>query len=1001
MQAGRAAAAAILAAAAAAILAAPGAAAQEAQPSSGAISVLGGGEAYSRGESAFLFGKIARAEPGSYLILQVVNPAGNLCRIQQLSPLGSGAFITESIPLRGSACGLPGEYRALMFYGEHSAEARFSLSGEQRAEPSDRQRAAAAAVLVNAKIASIDAARAADAEPYRKRLAAAGNGSGAAHLEELAGIYADLWTGPRQPDGATHSLDWRFRPALESAVQALDAQDGGAAALRVEKEAYAAAFYYMMGDRGAAADRMSDAYVAIRNLDPEKGAARKQPTYAQLEQSVQNLMTKTSPFVSGAVKEQLALVFARGTAPLYADELGRALDMMTEMRYLEIVSRKNNTLYGFVQAEWKSALPGLAAAPDLEALLAEGPKVARLHEAARLLRDLDGVKRFVDGGRAGAAAGGSDLVRAIAPDWDRLVGRMGSASSVDDILDSAAEIRDMRSAVEISSRITKVIELSRSAGGAAPVQEWKELLARVSAARSAGEILGAVAEFDGTLTELREGRSPLAVLRLEYETLRAKAEMQADYANLARIDDALRVVATAEGMRSGSPSAARIDRIEVLLAWASESAPVIREELDSYTDEARRARAGDILQRAKSLEDLAGLGVQSNRFLPGYTEFAGSVDSRLDGARNMVIAGDLDAADAAVRALFEEWQAVSGAYADDPRGSESGYSLDGLKRQDLRARLGAMAAAVGNFRGADFGPHEGEYAELERSATAAIDGGDFAGAEERIAAVGAFLQENLAQGHPKIMYDIEYDAERDSWVLSGHLDKRVREREEVRVSVRDQDAALHSTLEFTDTREGAFHTRWRAPAEPGLYAAMLEWDGHRASRLVYVPEEPAYEYTERDAAASASARELEELEGFAARFGGAGSSEVAAAAAEAREAVGSGDAGRAERGLASLRAAIDRYLPERLPTAAVEASYDAAGSRLVVSGAVEKAIAFGEEMHLDVYDQRGEKVHEEALRDSAAGHFSLSIDASRFGPGMHAVRLTYHDMSVTDFFEVR
>ena len=170
------------------------------------------------------------------------------------------------------------------------------------------------------------------------------------------------------------------------------------------------------------------------------------------------------------------------------------------------------------------------------------------------------------------------------------------------------------------------------------VSGWEGLLERVRSAGSVPDMLAIVSEFDASLAELRERRSPLAILQFEYESMLARAEMQADHANIAKIRTALRVLDSAVAMESGSPSASRIDRIEVLLAWASESAPTIRAELDAYSDDARDLRAGDILRRAKSIENLVDLSMRGSRFAPGFAEFASSVEERLEAARNLVIA---------------------------------------------------------------------------------------------------------------------------------------------------------------------------------------------------------------------------------------------------------------------------------------------------------------------------------------------------------------------------
>ena len=59
----------------------------------------------------------------------------------------------------------------------------------------------------------------------------------------------------------------------------------------------------------------------------------------------------------------------------------------------------------------------------------------------------------------------------------------------------------------------------------------------------------------------------------------------------------------------------RIDRIEVLLVWVSENAPKIKSDLDKNDEEAIKARASNVLERAKSIENLIELSMTKNRFL--------------------------------------------------------------------------------------------------------------------------------------------------------------------------------------------------------------------------------------------------------------------------------------------------------------------------------------------------------------------------------------------------
>jgi hypothetical protein len=84
--------------------------------------------------------------------------------------------------------------------------------------------------------------------------------------------------------------------------------------------------------------------------------------------------------------------------------------------------------------------------------------------------------------------------------------------------------------------------------------------------------------------------------------------------------------------------------------------------------------------------------------------------------------------------------------------------------------------------------------------------------------------------------------------------------------------------------------------------------------------------------------------------------------------------------------------------AVVEALYD--HDKLIISGAVQKSIPFREDLFVDVYDQRGNLVDEIALKDSSSGLFT-EVLSHPFESGVYVVQLQYHDVVVTDFFNVR
>ena len=79
-------------------------------------------------------GKLQAYLDDSFLIMQIFNPQGDLCQIQQLMPLPNGAFITDAIPLKGRICGISGEYEIKLFYGDYSKSTTFTVSSDSFSE---------------------------------------------------------------------------------------------------------------------------------------------------------------------------------------------------------------------------------------------------------------------------------------------------------------------------------------------------------------------------------------------------------------------------------------------------------------------------------------------------------------------------------------------------------------------------------------------------------------------------------------------------------------------------------------------------------------------------------------------------------------------------------------------------------------------------------------------------------------------------------------------------
>jgi len=510
------------------------------------------------------------------------------------------------------------------------------------------------------------------------------------------------------------------------------------------------------------------------------------------------------------------------------------------------------------------------------------------------------------------------------------------------------------------------------------------------------------------MNELREKRSPISILKFKYETMKNKAEIQADQKNLFTINNALKILNTAEQMATGNPSVSRIDRIEVLLTWASEIAPEIKDELDSYSKDSYKIRASDILQRAKSIENLIEIGLVNNRFLPGYEDFTDDMKDRINIAQNLVVQNDLDAADNMVRDLFSEWRQISTAYADEPLGSDVGYSVDELKRIEYRKQLDYLTSTVSNFYNADFAPYSDEFVAMTDDASELIDYGNFIDAESKISEIRDYLDEHLPLKNDNIIYDISYDLEDDIWILEGFVNKpdglRKKDmRQDLYVTVYDASGDVHSDLKFKDTKHGRFFTQWHAPTEQGLYVVMLQYMDHKTSQLVNVEERIVREYSSVELDSVELAREYEELENFIEVFGetnyGKHESKFDPVLVDIETGLANRDSTEVKDGLSELKLLIERYLPVRSKSAVIEVYMER--DTLYLSGSIVKPyVNFREDIFIDIFDQKGERIDEIALKDTPAGDFN-EVLSKPYERGMYVAQLWYHDLMVSDFFHVR
>ena len=202
---------------------------------------------------------------------------------------------------------------------------RLALPRQNYQEPSDSDYLDSAIDLVNEKIESISEKTTVNTILYTGRLASTSITSGQPSnaISEIEKIYTDLWIDFFIED-ELFELNPKFRPAVTSSLDSTAALiESGIlsfdVARDIDRKTFAAVFYYEIGDTKTAIDKLNDVFVSIQNVDPIKLEKKKSLTFAQLEEALQNLMTKTSSVMSKNVKEEIAFIFARGTAPLYAD----------------------------------------------------------------------------------------------------------------------------------------------------------------------------------------------------------------------------------------------------------------------------------------------------------------------------------------------------------------------------------------------------------------------------------------------------------------------------------------------------------------------------------------------------------------------------------------------------------------------------------------------------------------------------------------------------------
>ena len=448
--------------------------------SSDRITVLDTFGDYDRGGSLFIYGHVAIVDD-SFLIMQITNPHGDLCQIQQLMPLTNGDFITDVIPLKGRICGVTGEYEIKLFYGDYSKSTTFNVSSDSFSAPTTDEKITLAKNLVTNQSSIIG-------KLFDTKSPTSNQTSN--NLSDLESTYVDLWS-EFFVDDLLIEIEPLIRPAVSSSLDSVrqlldDDEISFDTAKSLNRIIFTSIFYYEIGDVPKAIGLLTDVSVDIRNLNPEKTTVQRTPTFDELEETLLNLMKKSDTIMNRQVQQEVGFIFARGTAPVYTDEIADLIDVLSKARYLDIVSRKQSDLYRLVQNDWERLKLSFESKESIDDLLASKTQVSDLHQVSIILQKLDNVDRFI----SSDSKENSDLANLIMPDWNVLERDLALATSVDDILESELKIKQMAQVIEISSRINKSVEISQSIDvDSSLITDWKLLLERVENAKSVDAIL--------------------------------------------------------------------------------------------------------------------------------------------------------------------------------------------------------------------------------------------------------------------------------------------------------------------------------------------------------------------------------------------------------------------------------------------------------------------------------------------------------------------------------
>ena len=950
------------------------------------------------GEYVWIHGKILSITPGAFVIIQITNPRGELCNIQQIVPIEHGSFVTKAISLQGNLCGLQGDYTVNVHYNTLVSNMVFTLGHDIVLIANELDAFTDAKLVLDRRIAQT---RSIDTSLYKDRADSITFPFGT--IVNASRVYSDLVV-ESFTASLLDGLDVTLRRSVSSALDAIsmletDAVLDATTASSIRHTVYSAIYYYEIGDAKLSSVRLNAAYDAIREYNTQSSEYTPPATFDNLKATLVGLIQRNANLLGPEIRDELAFILARGTAPIFATELETMLDILTQARYLEITSQKDDSLYSFVSSEWLAISGPMSQARSIESFTSYAERVNAIYDAAFLLRDLDKVERFLD------SDSNVGLGEIIEPSWQSLRTTLRSASNVDDILEQSSTISSIKAISEISSRLERAITITRANNiDNELTQQWPDLLRRVSEASSLNEMLDIVDEFNNTMLELRNARNPISELRLEYRELLVKAEQQFDRTAIANIENAQSILELAAKIQSANPTAIKLDRVEVLLVWVVQQADILERQLATTSPEDTKARTSGILQRAQSLENLTEIGLRTKRFVSGYTDYIDEIRQIIAKTRSLVIDGQLNSADSLIRGATEDWLQVDNAYRIEPPTS-SDYGKVDIQRREYSIHAADLQSITSKFLVA--GTTESrEFSLMLDRVDDFIMHGNFVDAKEWITRAYLYAQEHLNSEHNSIIFDIGLDEQTNSWLIEGFVEKQSFDRrEDISVSIQTAEGKTYEQLDFIDTKHGKFHVQFGVPLDPGIYIAELVWRDTSSSNILYIPYDDSPEQIkDRQTTSGGSelvkiSRDLYDLQEFMRGFGAqqyqAHVGKISPVLEDAKLAITDRDESKARQKVAEIRALVERYLPMRSPEAVISVTHSS--GNLNVAGTLYKLVEFPEDIYVDVFDQTGLLVVTISISDQENGKFSHDL-LYNFEPGTYAAMLSYHDIRVSDFF---